>query len=77
MSLTIKASLYHNWNHHPIETRRFSIDQEVATSFTYLMQKLAQIFPDVEADKITVAYIGMCFIYACMHACVTSIVLYM
>ena len=59
MSLTVKASLYGNWSHpEPIETRRFSIDQEVAASFTYLTQKLAQVFSNLEADKIIVTYTG-------------------
>jgi sequestosome 1 len=57
MSLTVKASLYNNWHFEPIETRRFSLDQEVATSYTYLVQKLAQIFDQLEADKIIVSYI--------------------
>lgn len=57
MSLTVKASLYSSWSHsQPIETRRFTIDQEVAASFTYLIQKLAQVFSNLEADKIIVAY---------------------
>uniref|UniRef100_A0A1X7T7Q1 ZZ-type domain-containing protein n=1 Tax=Amphimedon queenslandica TaxID=400682 RepID=A0A1X7T7Q1_AMPQE len=57
MSLIVKASLYGNWGRpEPLETRRFSIDQEVATSFTYLTQKLAQVFSNLEADKIIVTY---------------------
>ena len=60
MSLTVKASLYHDWSSDPIETRRFSIDQDVVTNYTYLIQKLAQIFPDVSADNIIVTYRGIC-----------------
>ena len=59
MSLTVKATLYRDWNHEAIETRRFAIDQEVATSYAYLTQKLAQIFSQIEADKITLAYLGI------------------
>lgn len=58
MAFTVKASLYQNWENEPIETRRFSIDQEVATSFDYLTQKLAQIFSDLEAKNIQVYYLG-------------------
>lgn len=58
MSFTVKAALYKDWHHEAIETRRFSVDQEVATSYAYLTQKLAQIFGQLEADKIIVAYLG-------------------
>ena len=58
MSLTVKASLYQEWLSEPIETRRFALDQDVATNYTYLREKLAQVFPDVQADNISVSYLG-------------------
>lgn len=60
MSLTVKASLYRNhWHGEPEEIRRFTVDQEVATSYTYLRQKLSKVFPSVEDDSdITTAWIG-------------------
>lgn len=58
MALVVKASLYRDWEHKPLEIRRFSIDEDVATSYVYLQQKLVQIFPLAKADGITVAWIG-------------------
>lgn len=57
MTLVVKAALYRDWEHKPLEIRRFSVDQDVATSYAYLQQKLVQIFPLAEADGITVAWI--------------------
>ena len=61
MSFTIKASLFQNWSTEPIESRRFSIDQDVATNYVYLVQKLSQAFGDhdLKADDIVVSYIGL------------------
>lgn len=59
MSFTIKASLFQNWSTEPIESRRFSIDQDVATNYVYLTQKLSQTFSDLKADDIVVSYIGL------------------
>lgn len=54
MSLTIKASLYrHDWRREPVEIRRFTIDAEVATNYSYLVQKLTQVFPALREDNIT------------------------
>jgi len=59
MSLTIKAFLYRsNWGGDPVEIRRFTVDQDVTTSYAYLVQKIAQVFPSLRADNITVAWIG-------------------
>lgn len=60
MSLTVKASLYHHhWQNDPVEIRRFTIDQEVATSYTYLRQKVTQTFPSLADDSdIVTAWIG-------------------
>ena len=58
MSLTIKAFLLNTWGGDPLEIRRFTVDQDVTTSFTYLVQKIAQVFPSLRADNITVAWMG-------------------
>ena len=58
MSLTIKAFLLNKWGGDPLEIRRFTVDQDVTTSFTYLVQKIAQVFPSLRADDITVAWMG-------------------
>lgn len=59
MSLTIKAFLHgHSWRDGPKEIRRFSVDQDVSTSFTYLLEKIAQVFPSVQAGNIVVAWMG-------------------
>jgi len=58
MSLTIKAFLLNRWGGDPLEIRRFTVDQDVTTSFTYLVQKIAQVFPSLRADDITVAWMG-------------------
>lgn len=59
MSLTVKAHLYEEWANEPIETRRFALDQDVATNYTYLTEKLAQTFPQVKSQDITVSYLGI------------------
>ena len=56
MLLTIKAFLLNKWGGDPLEIRRFTVDQDVTTSFTYLVQKIAQVFPSLRADDITVAW---------------------
>ena len=58
MSLTVKAFLYKEWGRDPIEIRRFTIDQDVTTSYAYLTQKIAQVFPDVRSDGVIVAWTG-------------------
>ena len=58
MTLVVKAAFYRDWEHKPLEIRRFSVDEDVATSYAYLQQKLVQIFPLAEADGITIAWIG-------------------
>lgn len=40
-----------------MEIRRFTVDQDVTTSYAYLVQKIAQVFPSLRADNITVAWI--------------------
>jgi hypothetical protein len=59
MSLTIKAFLYEqSWRGDPKEIRRFSVDQDVSTSYAYLLEKLAQVFPSVQAGSVAVAWMG-------------------
>lgn len=59
MSLAIKAYLHeHSWRGEPVEIRRFSVDQDVSTSFAYLLEKIAQVFPSVQAGSVVVAWMG-------------------
>ena len=59
MSLTIKAFLYEvSWRGDPSEIRRFTVDQDVSTSFTYLLEKIAQVFPSIQATNVVVAWTG-------------------
>lgn len=57
MSLTVKAFLYADWGREPAEIRRFTIDQDVTTSYAYLTQKIAQVFR-LSSDNIVVAWTG-------------------
>ncbi|KAL5459847.1 hypothetical protein EMCRGX_G033230 [Ephydatia muelleri] len=57
MALTVKAFLFKQWNGQALEIRRFSLDQDVSTSYAYLLQKIAQVFPSVKADKVALAWI--------------------
>ncbi len=59
MSLTVKAYLHKDWISEPIETRRFALDQDVATNYTYLTEKLAKIFPQLRAQNISISYLGI------------------
>lgn len=59
MALTVKAHLYEDWVNEPIESRRFALDQDVATSYTYLTEKLARTFTNLKAEDITVSYLGI------------------
>ena len=59
MSLTVKAFLHEqSWRGEPKEIRRFTIDQDVSTSFAYLLEKIAQVFPSVSAGNLVVAWMG-------------------
>lgn len=58
MSLTIKAFLYKRWGKEPTEIRRFVVDQDVTTSYAYLTQKIAQVFPSLTADNVIVCWTG-------------------
>ena len=63
MSLTVKAYLHNDWLSEPIETRRFALDQDVATNYTYLTEKLAQIFSQIQAQNISISYLGMLILF--------------
>ncbi len=58
MSVTVKAFLHRRWNEAPEEIRRFTIDQDVTTSYAYLVEKIAQVFPSLHADNVIVHWIG-------------------
>lgn len=60
MSLTFKAFLYEKtWRGDPVEIRRFSVDQDVSSSYTYLVEKVVQVFPSLKADNFILAWTGM------------------
>ena len=44
-SITIKAYLYNSWEQDAVEIRRFTVEQDVATSYDYLVEKLHTVFP--------------------------------
>jgi len=61
--LTVKAYL-RRWNVERKqlelvdEIRRFSVDQDVATSFTYLLAKVTSVFPGLINKSITLYWRG-------------------
>jgi len=40
------------------EIRRFSVDQDVATSFEYLLAKVTNVFPGLNRDSISLHWKG-------------------
>ena len=59
MSLTFKAFLYERtWRGDPVEIRRFTVDQDVSSSYTYLLEKVAQVFPSLRAQNVVLAWTG-------------------
>ena len=59
MALTVKAFLYRrSWSEEPQEIRRFSLDQDVSTNYSYLVQKIAQVFPSVPAEDVVISWTG-------------------
>ena len=58
MSLTVKAYLYSSWNQDPVEIRRFTVEQEVATSYDYLVGKLRAVFPALKEGLFDVFWEG-------------------
>lgn len=60
MSLTIKAFLYERtWRGDPIEIRRFTVDQDVSSSYAYLLEKVVQVFPSLQVNNVLLAWTGM------------------
>jgi len=61
--LTVKAYLK-RWNAERqqlecvAEIRRFSVDQDVATSFTYLLAKVTNVFPGLNNASVTLYWRG-------------------
>jgi len=61
--LTVKAYLK-RWNaerkqlQSVDEIRRFSLDQDVATSYTYLLAKVTNVFPGLNNKSITLYWRG-------------------
>ena len=59
MSVSFKAFLYErSWRGNPVEIRRFNVDQDVSSSYTYLLQKLTQVFPAVTTGNVSLAWTG-------------------
>jgi len=58
-AFTVKAYLYSSWNNDPVEIRRFTVEQEVATSFDYLVGKLRAVFPTLKEAWFDVYWEGM------------------
>lgn len=56
--MTIKAFLHRQWGEEPVEIRRFTIDQDVTTSYAYLLEKISQVFPSLRPDNVIVTWIG-------------------
>ncbi len=56
--MTIKAFLHKQWSEEPVEIRRFAVDQDVTTSYAYLVEKIAQVFPSLRADSVIVSWMG-------------------
>ena len=76
MSLIVKAFLYSNWfSDEATEIRRFSIDQDVATSYAYLTQKIAQVFSNLKADEVKITYLGMVNIFDNYHLLVLKMMM--
>lgn len=60
MSLTVKAFLHERtWRGDPIEIRRFTVDQDVSSSYAYLVEKLVQVFPSLTPANFVLAWTGV------------------
>ena len=57
-SITIKAYLYRSWEQDPVEIRRFTVEQDVATSYDYLVGKLRAVFPTLKEAVFDVYWEG-------------------
>lgn len=59
MSLTFKAFLYERtWRGDPVEIRRFTVDQDVSSSYAYLLEKVVQVFPSLTTGNAILAWTG-------------------
>lgn len=58
-SITIKAYLYRSWEQDPVEIRRFTVEQDVATSYDYLVGKLRAVFPTLKEAVFDIYWEGM------------------
>ena len=67
MALSVKAYLHQSsWKDEPTEIRRFSVDQDVSTSYAYLTQKIGQAFPGLKPDDVMLAWTGG-FVCMCLR----------
>lgn len=57
MALTVKAYLEKKGSEDP-EIRRFTIDEDVASSYDYLWRKLTLIFPGLSAKTVKLYWKG-------------------
>jgi len=71
--LTVKAYLK-RWNverkqlESVDEIRRFSVDQDVATSYTYLLAKVTNVFPGLNNKPITLYWKGWFILVETVHS---------
>ena len=68
--MTIKAYLYRSWEQDPIEIRRFTIEQDVAASYEYLLGKLRVVFPTLKEAVFDIYWEGKT--YHVMHLIVIT-----
>lgn len=59
-SLTVKAYLYISGKKDPVEIRRFTVEQEVAASYDYLVGKLRTVFPSLKESLFDIYWEGVC-----------------
>ena len=57
-SITIKAYLYKSWEQDPVEIRRFTVEQDVAASYDYLVEKLRAVFPSLKEAVFDIYWEG-------------------
>lgn len=57
-SITVKAYLYNSWEHDPVEIRRFTVEQDVAASYDYLVGKLRAVFPTLKEAVFDIYWEG-------------------
>lgn len=57
-TVTIKAYLYNNWEQDAVEIRRFTVEQDVAASYDYLVEKLRTVFPSLREAVFDIYWEG-------------------